>query len=337
MVIEDWISQNIDTRIRYTGSGDEIHICCPVCDEHRYRLYIGLKNGMVYCHNCGFKGSIVKLIQYVEHTSYAQASAIFDDVKGNIILPTDVLQSVEHKVLALDEFQVAKRPIPLPKEYQLLLESNQRLAHKAIRYLNSRAITNAQIAKHQMGFCAYGEYAGRVIIPIYQGDQLKFWVARAIDPRTKLKEKSPSGKDYHYSKSEVVFNIDRAARQYHTIVISEGIFDALSWGDVGVSLLGKTMYSAQLKTLLEYKPLIQDGVYVALDADAEDSAMGIANRLSDFFPEVYVVHIPPEFDDPNKYLQTHSRADMWGLLKEAERYEEFTALRSKLRMIANKV
>ena len=329
-MIEDWITQNIDTRIRYTGNGEELHICCPVCGEHRYRLYIGLKNGLVYCHNCGFKGSVINLIQYVENVSYTRASLIFNDIRGAMVLPVDVAQSLEYKLLALDQYQVVKRPIPLPTEYQELIGSQQLLAKKALRYLQSRAITPDQVQKYHMGFCALGEYAGRIIIPIYEGDQLKFWVARAISSHVKLKEKSPSNKEYQYSKSEVIFNIDRAAKQYHTAVISEGIFDALSWGDIGVSLLGKMLYGEQLRILLNYKSLLSDGIYIALDADAFDSAMKIARQLSDFFT-VHIISIPPEFDDPNNYLQTHSKKDMWKLIQNAEEYNEFTELRMRLR------
>ena len=328
-MIEDWIEQNIDTQIKYTGNEEEIHICCPVCGEHRYRLYIGLKNGLLYCHNCGFKGSVVNLIQYVENISYTRAMERFTEVQGSIVLPQNAYQSVEYKLLELGKYQVIKRPIPLPEEYQDLLTSQQRLAKKAIRYLQSRAITIDQIQKYHMGFCAYGDYAGRVIIPIYEKDELKFWVARAISPNAKLKEKSPSNKEYQYGKSEVIFNIDKAAQNYHTVVISEGIFDALSWGDIGVSLLGKVLYDEQLRTLLRYKPLLSDGVYIALDADALDSALKIARQLSNFFT-VHLITIPEEYDDPNNYLRTHSKKDMWRLLHNAEEYDEFTEVRQKL-------
>ena len=329
-VIEDWIIQNIDSNIKYTGNGQEIHICCPVCGEHRYRLYIGLNNGLLYCHNCGFKGSVINLIQYVQGISYTRAMGVFNDVKGSLILPQNVRQSLEYKLLGT--YKVIKRAIPLPEECQDLGTSQQILAKKAIKYLQSRAITPAQIHKYKMGFCALGKYAGRVIIPIYEADELKFWVARAISPKAKLKEKSPSNAEYQYGKSEVIFNIDRAAREYHSAVISEGIFDALSWGDIGVSLLGKSLYDEQLRILLEYKSLLREGIYIALDADAIDSALNIAQQLSAFF-HVRIICIPDEYDDPNNYLRTHSRSAMWKLIDSAQEYNEFTALRIKLSRI----
>ena len=330
-MIDQWILENVDTQIKHTNHPDEIHICCPICDESRYRLYINTANGLCYCHNCNFKGTVVNLIQHVEKVPYTKALFIFDQVKGNMVLPTDVVHSLEWKWL-IGEPEPIKQAIPLPSECQSLLTSKQIMAHKAVQYLESRGITEDQISQHKMGWCGYGDYANRVIIPIYERGTLKFWVARAISKKSKMKEKSPSNKEYQWSKSEVVFNLDNAARKYHTAVISEGIFDALSWGDIGISLLGKELYDEQLRTLLSYKPMLTDGLYIALDADALDSALKMAGRLKDFF-QVHLITIPDEFDDPNNYLVTHSKHDMWRLISEAEEFGEFTPLYKRLQRI----
>ena len=329
-MIEDWIEQNIDSSIKHTGSGREVHICCPFCGDHRYRLYIELNKGLVYCHNCNFKGTVVNLIQRVECISYTRATEIFMDVKGNMNIPLDICESLEHKLLiGSNEYNLDKRAIPLPDEYQLLTTSEQVLAKKAIKYLQSRSITLSQIQRYSMGFCAMGEYAGRIIIPIYEDGKLKFWVSRAIGNTQRLKEKSPSNEPYQYGKSEVIFNIDTAAKKYHTAIISEGIFDALSWGDMGVSLLGKELYDEQFRVLMNYRELLYDGIYIAVDSDAASRADIIAQRLSEFF-HVFIINIPDEYDDPNNYLQTHSKSELYNLINSAQDYDEFTILRRRL-------
>ena len=174
-----------------------------------------------------------------------------------------------------------------------------------------------------------GAYKNRVIIPITEDDHLRFWIARAISSDVKMKEKSPSDEDWNISKSEVIFNIDKAAKKFHSCVISEGIYDALSWGDIGISLLGKTLYQEQLNILLDYRELLTEGVYIATDWDAKDSATQMAEKLSEFF-QVKMINIPEEFDDPNRYLQTHNHSAMWKLIEEAEPYTEFSGLRRKL-------
>lgn len=326
-MIEDWIRQRVDSSIRYTGSGSEIHICCPVCGETRYRLYINLTTGQVYCHNCQFKGTVVNLIQFIEGISYTAARERFNVIKGNIILPDNVEDALEKRLMRVPEVQ--KRSVPLPEEFQLISSSTNMVAQRAERYLAKRGITQKQIDQHHIGVCATGQYANRIIIPIYQEGKLKFWVARAMSSEVKLKERSPSNSFYQYSKSEVIFNLDRAANKYHSAVISEGIFDALSWGSIGISLLGKSLYDAQFNLLLSYRDQLSEGLYVALDADAERDAMVMAKVLSSFFP-VKIIRIPSEFDDPNRYLLTHSKRDMWKLITCAADYGEFTSLRSRL-------
>ena len=327
-MIVDWIESHIDSKIKYTGDRKEIHICCPVCGETRFRLYINLESGALYCHNCQFKGTIVNLVQTIEKIPYDQAQKEFQQIKRDIPIANKLSETLTQKFL-IPEFKYDKRSISLPDEYQPLQDSINLTAQRALKYLRFRSITDDQILKHQMGICSSGEYINRVIIPIFLEEKLKFWVARAIDRSARLKEKSPATEEYQFSKSEVIFNLDGAIKKYHSIVISEGIFDALSWGDIGISLLGKVLYSAQLDLLLEYKNQITEGVYIALDADAFKSATMMAETLSKYF-SVYMINIPEEFDDPNNYLRTHSRNAMWSLIAHAEEYSEFLKISRNL-------
>lgn len=331
-MLVEWIEQNVDSRVKYTNNSNEIHICCPVCGETRYRLYINLVTGQLYCHNCQFHGTAVNLIKYINGVSYAEAQKIFNTIKGNIILPENIEDALKRRIMETAPVEITKRSIPLPEEFQLISTSHNAVATRAANYLQGRGITPHQIEQHRMGICATGEYHNRIIIPIYQEDKLMFWVARAMSGNVALKEKSPSNSFYQYGKSEVIFNLDQAAKTYRSIVISEGIFDALSWGRIGVSLLGKTLYDAQLSQLLSYRDWLTEGIYIALDADAERDAMKLAQTLSGFF-DVKVIHIPTEFDDPNNYLVTHSKREMWNLITCADNYGEFTYLRSILQSL----
>lgn len=328
-MVEDWIKQRVDTNVRYTGSKEEIHICCPVCNDTRYRFYINLLTGQVYCHNCQFKGTVVNLIQYIENVPYTVARERFDEIKGDILLPELIETDLEKRLGLRMVAPLQKRAVPLPEEFQSIAASQNVVAQRAERYLLKRGISHRQIEQHKIGICARGQYANRIIIPIHQEGELKFWVARALNTQSTLKERSPSNLFYQYGKSEVIFNLDIAARCYHSAVISEGIFDALSWGDIGISLLGKVLYDTQLNLLLQYRDQLSEGVYIALDADARADAMKIAQKLAPFFP-VKIIYIPPEYDDPNQYLVTHSKGDMWKLITCAGEYGEFTSLHAKL-------
>ena len=328
MAITDWLEANIDSKIKYTGSGKEVHLNCPVCGESRYRLYVNLNNGACYCQNCGYKSAIIGLIQYVEGVGRSKAQSIFNDIRGNLILPEEISGTTINNMFMGDfRKDLAKRAIPLPAEYKPLdLNHTNIRTEQAIKYLHSRGITDKQILQHKMGFCMSGKYENRVIIPITENGELRFWVARAITKDAYMKEKSPSNEEYQISKSEVVFNLDRASKKYHTAVLCEGVFDALAFGDVGVSLLGKSLYQAQLNILLDYRDLLTNGVYVCLDNDAKSSATKIAETLSEYF-KVYIINIPKELDDPNNSLQKMGRDYMWTLIRDAEEYSEFSHIK----------
>lgn len=329
MAISDWLETHVDDRIKYTGNGKEAHFNCVVCSDTRHRMYVNLETGEVYCHNCGYKSSILGLIQVVEGVEFSKAHSIFEGIKGNLTLPEKISRNNINEVFMGNlKNTLDKRPIPLPEEYCRLDPNHTNIVTKrAINYLHSRKITDKQIVDHNMGFCMSGEYKNRVIIPVTgQNNQLMFWVARAISKDVKMKEKSPSNTDYQISKSEVVFNLDKAARKYHSIVICEGIFDALAYGDIGVSLLGKSLYQEQLNLLLDYRELLTEGVFVSLDWDARDKATEIAKTLSQYFT-VYIVNIPKELDDPNNSLQQMGKSYMNELLVNAEQYEEFSSLK----------
>lgn len=326
-MIVDWIESNIDDNLKYTGTGKEVHFNCVVCGEIRHRMYVNLETGKVYCHNCGYKGNIISLIQYVEGVSFSRANDIFKDIRGNLSLPENISKNLLENVFAEDlRKDLLKRAIPLPEEFSLLNPQKTNIAtRRAVKYLHSRKVTDKQIIEHKMGFCMSGEYKNRIIIPITENGDLKFWVARAISSDVKMKEKSPSDEDYQISKSEVIFNIDRASKKYHTAVICEGIFDALAFGDVGVSLLGKSLYQEQFNILLDYRALLTNGLYISLDWDAKDKATEMAEKLSEYF-DVKIINIPKEGDDPNNYLQKYGRKAMWKLIEDAEDYGEFSSI-----------
>lgn len=327
-MIIDWLEEHIDDTIRHTGNGKEVHFNCPVCDETRHRMYVSLETGLVYCHNCQFKGTAVQLIQYVEGVSYSRAKSIFKDIKGSVELPEE-LERDKLEDLFMGDFRkdLDKRAIPLPEEYTPLDPKHTNpVTRMAIKYLHSRGITDRQIIKYKMGFCMSGEYQNRVIIPITENGELRFWVARAISKNAFRKEMSPTNEDYQISKSEVIFNIDQAAKLYHSCVICEGLFDAMSFQSWGVSLLGKALYTEQLNILLDYRELLSDGVYVCLDWDAKKYATKIAEELSPYF-NVKIINIPKELDDPNNTLQVMGRSYLFKLAEDAEPYTELCGIK----------
>lgn len=331
MAVSDWLENNIDSTLKYTGNGREVHMDCPRCSDTRQRFYVNLESMACHCHNCGWSPNFVQLIQVVEGIGYTQAAGVFKDIHGTYMVPETIGRDSIRDILMGDlRSDLEKRPIPLPDEYTPIDVSTRNFkVRNAINYLRKRNITKSQITDHQFGYCVGGDYDSRIIIPILEQGKLRFWVARADNGKAYMKEKSPSDEDYQISKSEVIFNIDRAAADYGAAVICEGIFDALSFGGVGISLLGKSLYQEQFNILLDYRELLTNGIYIALDYDAQDRAVYIAEQLKDFF-DVKMIRIPKELDDPNNCLITKGKRYMAHLIEQAEEYDELSAVRHLL-------
>lgn len=301
-MIKDYLDELIgSTGLHTQGSKPEVHWDCPLCDDRRKRLYVNMSSHLVYCQNCDSYNrvrTVPKLIQAITGMDYIKA---FSEYRRFGEMSFKIPDSVKEEVLSIlsrssIEDYYDKNPVPLPQHYTLLDESESDLARMTRKYLKYRGVTDGQITFHNMGYCYDGKYKNRAIIPVYEGDLLRFWIARSIDRKaTYLKELSPSNNSQQIGKSDVVFNLFSAANLYGSIVITEGIFDALTFGDIGVSLLGSYISDEQIKVLLRYREIISKGVYVALDEDARDKALDMAYRLYQYFP-VFICNI---HGDPN--------------------------------------
>lgn len=325
MALIDYLSDIVDSKLKYNQSGQEVHFDCPLCHETRSRMYVNLDTHKYHCFNCNASGTFVDFITKVEGLSYGKAVERYNDLKGNLYTPEDVSLEIQRMLIGDLYADIEQRPIPLPSEYiPLNFNSKNPVMKKAIRYLMiNRKVSIEQMKTHQMGICMSGEYANRIIIPIIIQGSHRFFVARSFDSKSRLKEKSPANESYQISKSQVVFNIDRASMIFNSCVITEGIFDALSFGDVGVSLLGKRMSDDQLSILLQYRNQLTNGIYIALDWDARNDAINLADILSQYFT-VYMIDLPkgdlPKGYDPNDYFKHFGRKAMLELIQEAEEY-----------------
>jgi hypothetical protein len=153
----------------------------------------------------------------------------------------------------------------------------------ARNYLRKRGIDKTDIMWWKMGYCATGEYEGRIIIPSFdeEGD-LTYFVSRSYDNRFYPKYKNPP-----VSKN-IIFN-DLFVDWSSDIILVEGVFDAITAGRNAVPILGSTLNQ---NSVLLRKIVKEDaGVYVALDPDAKKKELEIIKTLLDFDIEVWKVDI----------------------------------------------
>lgn len=282
---------------KLTTKGDEIRFNCPFCGDRKKRFFVNVYTHLVWCHNCEYGVTLVKLLADLTGVSYREAYKIYKEHEGITHMPTSVKDEVFGVLCTNNNAEIEKSAVPLPDYFSSLSGNKSHLGKLCRRYLHNRGVTDRQIDFHKFGFCYDGQYSGRVILPISIRKQIRFWVARSINKEEKFqKELSPSVLSYQYGKTEVIFNLDQPAILYNYVVLTEGFFDALTFGDEGAGLLGKTLYDDQVALLLSYKDELSNGIYIALDEDAWRQSLDVADVLFKAGFQTFLCKIR---DDPN--------------------------------------
>lgn len=222
--------------------GQEFKLCCPKCNDRRWRLSINHRWGVLdqrtgtrnlWLANC-----------YNEHcfSSYDQQRSLFDAVMHN----------VDRDKLSVDDKYLEKQqagPVTLPGELWPLTQIVKKSPKfRCLEYLRDRMMPPELVASYGVSYCLTGERAaeGRLVLPIYENDKLVSWQARAIvdDGRPKyLSATNTFLANYWY-------NFDQAIR-FKTQPIVEGAFDVMGIGPMAMGCFNKVISEEKLNRLVQ--------------------------------------------------------------------------------------
>jgi len=251
---------------------------CPFCNHRKPKLEINMATNEKghnpwECWVCQTKGRTIRSLLKQLQTPKAQAALILKYLpKGS---------EIEYTGLSIVE---------LPKEYQRLDEATPTsvIANLVKKYLYDRGLTDNDFIKYGIGYCTSGEYGGRVILPSYSGsNRLNYFVGRSFDGNY-FKYKNPeSSKDIIFYENLINWDCP--------IILCEGVFDAISIRRNAIPILGKSISNELYKKILTSK--LTD-IYIALDEDAKDVALKIAEKLIAGGFRVYLIELPGK--DPSE-------------------------------------
>ncbi len=255
-------------------SNNEYLFTCPYCKHHKRKFSVNVAKGYYKCWVCDTRGkNIYRVIRrFGNHHDKASWREFTDVVDFNKLEDLFAEEVEEKQVLEMPEHFVSLANKDIPPT-----------GFAARNYLRKRGIDKKDIVWWKMGYCASGEYEGRIIIPSFdeEGD-LSYFVSRSYDKRFYPKYKNPP-----VSKN-IVFN-DLFVDWSSDIILVEGVFDAITAGRNAVPILGSTLN--QNSVLLRRIVKEDAGVYVALDPDAKMKELEIIKTLLDFDIEVWKVDI----------------------------------------------
>jgi len=189
-------------------------------------------------------------------------------------------------------FSDQKNSIPehrvfLPKNFKTLSSALIPGRQRPIKYLLDRGVTELDILKWKIGFCDYGEYRDRVIIPSFnESGELNYFVSRLYNESSYAKYKNPP------KTKNIIFN-ELMIDWTQDIVLVEGVFDAMK-AENSIPILGSILREDSL--LFERLCQHNSRVYLALDPDADTKAYRIANLLMKNDIRVYKIDVLPYND-----------------------------------------
>ncbi|RKY33157.1 MAG: hypothetical protein DRP74_00460 [Candidatus Omnitrophota bacterium] len=276
MNLEQVIRENFD-EVRLNGDNSEFILKCPKCGKEQH-FYLNRLSGLGYCHRCGFK------------CNKSQLYRLLNIKKSQHVKPENLFKLTNRYKTITGTIKTA---ISYPNGTNFDFSATK-AGKEALEYLRSRGITKEYIEKYKLGYCTSGWYAGRIIVPVFEGKKLVYYQARTFRGQEPKYLNPP--KSYIYGKSHFVFNLDRAAKIGRAI-ITEGVFDAMKVGDEGICIFGKDISNYQAKKISQKK---LKKIVIMLDSDAKVESIVLAKKLYSYLDETKLFVAFLEYGDPGK-------------------------------------
>ena len=259
------------------SKSDENLFYCPKCDHHKKKLSINITKNVFKCWVCDWSGkNIYRIIrQYGTPDQRYTWKSFASELE---------IENFNHKLFNQEESIIAN-DVKLPKEFMTLTGKNlSSTSLRPLNYLKSRGLTNNDIIKWKIGYCASGEYGGRIIIPSFNLlGEINYFVARSYDQDWKKYSNPNISKNIIFNHPYVDFDED--------VILVEGVFDAIKAGDNSVPLLGSTLSE---NSNLFYEIVKNDTpVYLGLDPDALKKTNKLIKLFLKYDIETYLIDVAP--------------------------------------------
>ena len=260
-------------------SSNEELFSCPFCDHHKPKLSINIDKNCFKCWVCDFRGrDIYYLVK--RFGSFNQQQEWLKLTNQTDINDFEIMFSGSMQK------DIVEQVIDLPDEYKSLVNNNSLSYTPVLNYLKKRGLEKEDILKWRIGYCASGEYAGRVIVPSFnEKGNVNYFVARSCRDEFPRYKNPPVSRNITFNELSIDWEGD--------VIIVEGVFDAMKAGNA-IPLLGSTLRedSVLFQKLVEHSPT----VYIALDADAEKKASSLIQKLLSYGVEIFKIILPKDKD-----------------------------------------
>ena len=324
--VSNFMYENFEN-VSVSNNGTQFLARCPLCGDskkskrkRRFNLKYDGDDTVFRCFNCNESGGFKKLYFLITGEYYRECKK-YDYIKEQLLKCSDV----KKKTVKKDKKYIIYNSIlndciglktdvssPYLKKYKDIL----------INFYKDRKINK----NYKIYISYYGDYKDRIIIPIYNYDDIIYFQARRIFEDMLPKYKNPATE-----KSNIILNKNSFDSNKY-IIITEGILDAYSVGKQGTCCLGKELNKDFICKIVN---LTNIGIIIALDCDSDgiDSVKKYYKKvLRKFYYHTKIKYflMPKEFrvyKDINKLKVEEKIKNMYEfILKNSYSYEKYRIL-----------
>ena len=226
-------------------STNEIVFTCPKCN--RNKLYVNPSNGLFYCFRCGYTGKL-------------KIRSSLSSLKENNI----------EKLKEISQFNNESNDIILIPFYSKPLTEEQKQA------LKNRGITDSDITFYNI--CGR-EQDNRIQIPNYVKGIFTDITCNWEYDKSKINDDNPKYiMNEGVKKNRTLFNLHNVPENIDSIILCEGIFNAITAGRNAVASFGCNLSDRQCDLILSKKP---KKIVIAYDSD-EPGVLGSIEAIKKF-------------------------------------------------------
>jgi len=274
------------------GKTEYVLDICPFCGKEKH-CGVSLSLKMVSCFRCHQSKNFFDTIKYITKLPFNDVVLM---LQGKIdAKPFNISLSLsEFKETKVKELDLTANPISLPENYEFL-------GYKSVPQLKNRKsllqITPHLVHTYKIGVCWHGRYRNRLIVcDINDNGEPIYWIARDITGKAQKKVLNPDEKTHGVGSAKIPFNFSLAKR-YPTLIITEGVFDALYVGPNAIATYGSTIKKQHVTWMAGQGKF--EKVILLYDADVcMEELQKQASIVASVFP-TYICKLP--VGDPDEY------------------------------------
>jgi DNA primase len=271
---------------------DFVGVKCPFCDDPSTHGGFNLSKSYYTCLKCGYH-NLTKAVKVLVGVNYQQAKQIINEFKSrgaeSIYHPNELPATEPTNVCSLPAFAAP-------------LES----FHKT--YLKKRNFNPDKLIKEWrlIGTGFNGDYAMRIIAPIYFNNQLVSYQGRDITNESELRYKACAKKDEVIHHKNILYGIDKVKSD--KCIVVEGITDVWRLGPGAVATFGTGFTNEQVLLLAERF----EKVWFLFDINfkAIQASFKIERMLNGLGIKSDIIPLPTGIEDPAELTDEQAKRIM---------------------------